>query len=65
MDIFTTGAHLRPIWTTDTSGKRMLVWLVIEFVDNSFRDGEIFNPPEVGYSIEELTVNETPMDEED
>lgn len=52
--IFTTGAFLKPTKTIDRNGKEFWVWVVSEFVDDSFLNGEVFNPKEFDYSKENL-----------
>ena len=52
--IFTTGAHLQPLKVKDEDGKESWVWIVSEFVDDSFKDGEVFNPKETAASLEVL-----------
>ncbi len=43
--IHTTGALLRPQKVTDMLGNVIWMWTVVEFTDDSFKDGEVFNPP--------------------
>jgi hypothetical protein len=52
--IFTTGAFLKPMKVFDSSGKEIWVWYVSEFIDDSFLDGEIYNPQETANSNDEL-----------
>ena len=52
--IFTTGAHLVPIKIQKGDGKEYWIWSVSEFVDDSFRDGEVFNPKETAESLDIL-----------
>ena len=52
--IFTTGAHLQPMKITDSMGQELWIWAVIEFVDDNFKDGKLFNPQESAESIENL-----------
>ena len=54
-NIFTTGAFLKPIKVTDGEGKEIWAWYVSEFTDDSFLDGEIYNPQETANLKEELT----------
>lgn len=37
--IYTTGAHLKPLKTIDVNGKEVWVWYVTEFSEPSFQDG--------------------------
>lgn len=46
IQIYTTGAFLSPLKVTDSEGKVIWVWHVTEFTDDSFCEGEIFNPVE-------------------
>jgi hypothetical protein len=48
--IFTTGAFLNPVKVTDHQGKEIWLWYVSEFVDDSFKDGNVYNPKETGRS---------------
>ena len=57
--IFTTGAFLRPIKVFQ-DGEELWMWTVAEFIDDSFKDGQIFNPPEVSQAKEDLFTNTTP-----
>ena len=58
--IFTTGAFLKPMKVTDSDGKEIWVWYVSEFTENSFLNGEIYNPQEIANSNDELFINSTP-----
>lgn len=55
--IFTTGAYLIPIQIDDR-----WVWMVSSFEDETFKDGESFNPPEAAESLNELLTNTTKDD---
>ena len=57
--IFTTGAYLRPQKIVDTMGIEKWMWVITEFTDDSFKDGEVFNPSEVADSHQELCRNFT------
>ena len=57
--IFTTGAYLRPQKIVDTMGIEKWVWVITEFIDDSFKDGEVYNPSEVAGSHQELCRNLT------
>jgi hypothetical protein len=50
MEIFTTGAYLYPIEGAD--GR--FYWAVGGFEDDSFMDGDIFNPLESADKLEDL-----------
>ncbi len=52
--IYTTGAFLKPMKVTGSSGKEIWVWHVSEFNEDSFKDGETYNPKEFANSKEEL-----------
>jgi hypothetical protein len=52
--IFTTGAHLLPIEIKKEDGRKYWIWTVAEFVDDSYKDGEVFNPKESAESLENL-----------
>jgi hypothetical protein len=54
--LFTTGAFIRPQKVTDKDGKEMWVWVVSEFIDDTFLDGKIYNPQEGGETIEKLLL---------
>lgn len=53
--IHTTGALLQPRKMTDKFGKEFWAWIVVEFTDDCFKDGEVFNPQEVAESLECLS----------
>jgi len=55
MLIFTTGAFLRPIKVVQ-DGQELWMWTVAEFIDDSFNDGEVFNPLEFSETEEGLWV---------
>jgi hypothetical protein len=52
--IFTTGAHLQPMKVKNEDGEEYWIWTVLEFVDDSFKDGEVFNSKETAKSLEIL-----------
>lgn len=52
--IFTTGAFLKPTKVIDSQGKKIWIWRVSEFVDDSFKDGKIYNPSENAETLEKL-----------
>lgn len=54
--IYTTGAHLSPIKAV-IDGEERWMWTVSEFGDDSFKDGDVFNPPESANTLEELLTN--------
>jgi len=55
--IFTTGAYLKPQKVTDAIGNEKWVWVVAEIIDDSFKVGEVFNPPEIANTHNELYRN--------
>ncbi|MDR3286464.1 MAG: hypothetical protein LBT27_03370 [Prevotellaceae bacterium] len=57
--IFTTGAFLRPMKVKDIEGKDFWIWTVARFEDDSFYDGEVYNPVEVANSLEKLLFDTT------
>ena len=59
LGVFTTGAFLRPLQTTDQSGQVVWVWVVAKFEDDSFRNGEIYNPVEQAENLKKLLANTT------
>ncbi len=59
--IFTTGAFLRPIKVIQND-QELWMWMVAEFIDDSFKDGEIFNPPELSETEEDLLLDLTECD---
>ena len=61
MMIFTTGAFLRPIKVIQ-DGQELWMWTVAEFIDDSFKDGHVFNPPELSEAEEALLVDLTECD---
>jgi len=52
--IFTTGAFLVPMQVKDVNGNDFWIWSVEQFVDDSYYNGEAFNPVEVAGSSDEL-----------
>lgn len=54
--IYTTGAHLRPAKLI-IEGKERWMWVVVEFEDGSFRDGDVYNPNVFCETKEELLNN--------
>lgn len=60
--IYTTGAFLRPmrVQTNDTENGWVWRWVVTEFKEDSFLDGDVYNPPESAHTEEELLINTTP-----
>jgi hypothetical protein len=54
--IHTTGALLRPQKIIDKFGNEIWAWIVVEFTDDSYKDGAVFNPPETERSIERLLI---------
>jgi len=60
--VFTTGASLQPLKVVNRDGNGAWFWVVSEFIDYKFQDGEIYNPPETAQSKAELL--EVPVEEE-
>ncbi|MDR2151601.1 MAG: hypothetical protein LBO72_02165 [Helicobacteraceae bacterium] len=58
LNIFTTGAYLRPLKIKDDSGKERWLWTVSEFIDDTFMDGKVFNPNEIADTLENLLQEE-------
>lgn len=56
--VFTTGAFLRPL-KTSLHGKEIWLWVVTQFIDDTFKDGEIYNPVELGETKGELLLDTT------
>ena len=56
--IYTTGANLRPM-SFVCDGRAKWMWVVVEFVDDSFRDGDVYNPPECAATKDELLTDTT------
>ena len=52
--IFTTGAFLQPMKVKDDNGKEYWIWAVLEFADDSFKDGEVYNPKETAKNLGSL-----------
>ncbi len=57
--IYTTGAFLKPMKVTDSEGKEIWLWFVSEFNEDTFNDGELYNPNEFGTTKQELLVDTT------
>jgi len=57
--IFTTGAFLQPIKVQDENGREYWIWTVLEFVDDSYIDGEVYNPKETAESVDDLLIDTT------
>lgn len=61
MELYTTGAYIYP---AKINGRWM--WVVTGFEGaDSYYNGDVFNPPEVADTLEELEVNLTPDDDEE
>jgi len=58
MDIYTTGAYLRPIQVTDSESNPKWVWTVSEFNDDSFLGGTYCQPLEQADTRESLIKKE-------
>lgn len=54
--LFTTGAYIQPLRVTDETGNEKWFWVISEFADDTFMDGEILNPVESGTTKQELFV---------
>lgn len=54
--IYTTGAHLKPLKTIDVSGKEVWVWYVTEFSEPSFQNGLEIEAKEVSNEETSLIV---------
>lgn len=52
--IHTNGAFLKPAKVIDSTGKEIWIWYVFEFTDDSFLDGDIYNPKEFADSKNDL-----------
>ncbi|GEM_PF-709748 len=52
--LFTTGAYIQPFRIVDDKGDERWFWVVNEFVDDTFLDGEVINPAENGSTKQEL-----------
>jgi len=57
--IYTTGAYLVPK-RVKINGKWVWAWVVTHFEDDSFRNGDEFNPPETAKNKRMLLKNTTP-----
>ena len=58
LQVFATGAFLKPIKVVDGEGKEKWIWYVSEFIDDSFKDGEVYNPIESAETLKSL-ITET------
>ena len=56
--IYTTGAFLKPAKITTDKGKVVWVWYVAEYNEDSYRDGELYNPQEFADTKEELLLSD-------
>jgi hypothetical protein len=54
LQIFTTGAFLKPMKLQDDNGRITWIWYVSEFIDDSYKDGSVYNPNETSTSKEGL-----------
>lgn len=52
--LYTTGAYIQPMKLTKENGGEVWVWIVREFDDDTFLDGDLHNPKEYGDTKEEL-----------
>lgn len=55
--LFTTGAYIQPLKVVDNKGNEKWFWVVSEFVDDTFLDGQVLNPRENGLTKDELFSN--------
>ena len=60
--IFTTGAYLVPKLIHIEGNLWRWMWIVTSFENDSFMNGDTFNPPEAAESVEQLVVDTTDMD---
>lgn len=56
--IFTTGAFLQPIRVMGSEGKEIWIWCVSKFIDDTFREGKVYNPKETGNTKYELMMQD-------
>jgi hypothetical protein len=54
--LYTTGAYIQPLKVVDIDGNEKWFWAVSEFVDDTFWNGEIFNPSESGTTKQNLLL---------
>ena len=54
--LFTTGAYIQPLKVVDNVGNEKWFWVISEFVDDSFLDGQPLNPSENGFTKQELLL---------
>ena len=52
--LFTTGAYIQPLKVIDETGNEKWFWVISEFVDDTFSDGQVLNPSESGLTKQEL-----------
>jgi len=57
--IFTTGAFLQPTKIKNVNGTEYWIWAVTEFIDDSFNNGEVYNPKEYANTLEELLQDDS------
>ena len=60
--IFTTGSYLQPMKIKDVNGNDFWIWAVSEFIDDSFKNGEVYNPKETAGSLDDLLIDTTEDD---
>ena len=51
--IFTTGAFLKQV-KSQIDGEDVWFWAVTKFIDDSFKDGDVYNPAEFAESRKQL-----------
>ncbi len=56
LQVFTTGAFIKPIKIVDGEGKEKWIWYVSEFVDDTFKGGEVYNPLESADTLKNLVT---------
>jgi hypothetical protein len=61
--IFTIGAFCSPREIQTKDGERYWCWVVDEFMDESYKGGKVFNPPEWSDTLKGLLVNTTAEEE--
>lgn len=57
--IYATGAFLKLMNVTNSEGKEIWLWYVTEFNEDTFKDGEEYNPKEFGRTKAGLLLDTT------
>jgi hypothetical protein len=52
--MYTTGAFIQPIRLINENGSEKWFWVVSEFIDDTFFEGDVANPKEDGITKDEL-----------